>query len=390
MVIKILSFYFFSKASPIVKIISFASYSEESSSVFLHCVDSRIEEDGNWYSRFHIGPFLPNSGIQIGTRLRRSLLNDLVQTSVIALELDGAIHEFSRLPGVSEPVLGLLFQFRKIALCAPFLEFQNTAVVPFFFFGPGTFYAKDIPWPPGIQCRKLKDSLVTLSSGSILQGRILIRKDCISGSAKKVGQPVHLEEFSSFKRFNEKLLEPYSWLSVGFPPKSVERVGFRIECLESLDQKNETLIFEILTNRTISPRFALHEAALILTSKFSAIANVTSTTDYYVNASRKALRKKFSFLSNGKDECYHKRSGQTLYSIFDTSFSSFQEPVRIDLRNLDLSKERYSEFRNLGFQTLRQLLERLVSDFYSFPYSLEQQRRQAFFRLGIFSLFDFL
>jgi hypothetical protein len=36
------------------------------------------------------------------------------------------------------------------------------------------------------------------------------------------------------------------------------------------------------------------------------------------------------------------------------------------------------------------LLERLVSDFYSFPYFLEQQRQQAFFRLGISSLLNLL
>jgi DNA-directed RNA polymerase subunit alpha len=78
---------------------------EQDLPLFLHCVDSRLEENGNWYSRFHIGPFRLGSGLQIGTRLRRSLLNDLSQTSIIAVELEGVVHEFSRQPGIQEPVL---------------------------------------------------------------------------------------------------------------------------------------------------------------------------------------------------------------------------------------------------------------------------------------------
>jgi DNA-directed RNA polymerase subunit alpha len=197
MLIRVSGFRFSLRVLPtlVVKATSSTSYFEDNLSIFLHCVDSRLEENGNWYSRFHVGPFLPNSGLQIGTRLRRSLLNDLVQTSVVAVELDGAIHEFSRLPGVHEPVLDLLLHFRKIALYAPSLKFRERIIVTFRFFGPGTFYSKDIPWPYGVQCRKPKDLLVTLSAGSVVQGRILVRRDYVSSSAKKVGQPVHLSDF---------------------------------------------------------------------------------------------------------------------------------------------------------------------------------------------------
>jgi hypothetical protein len=57
MLIKVLIFRFSFKTFPLAKVISFVLYSEESSSLFLHCVDSRLEENGSWYSRFHLGPF---------------------------------------------------------------------------------------------------------------------------------------------------------------------------------------------------------------------------------------------------------------------------------------------------------------------------------------------
>ena len=363
---------------------------EKNLSIFLHCVDSRLEEDGNWYARFHIGPFLPNSRLQIGTRIRRSLLNDFVQTYIIAVELEGAIHEFSRLTGINEPVLDLLFQFRKITFYAPSIKFRKRIIVPFFFSGPGTFYAKDILWPIGIKCKNTKDPLSTLSPGAILKGRFLIQKDCGPNLVKKVGQFVQLSKFFSSKYFNKKFPKYYPWLSLGFSLRSVERSGFRIECIEFSNKKNEVLIFEIFTNGTISPRYALYEATLILTYKFSIIVNVIVTKKRYININQANFRKKFSFFLNKKDVKNQKRFKQTFYSIFDIGFSYFQEPFGIDLENLTLSKARYYEFQNLGFQTLGQLLERLTSDFYSLPYPLEKQRQQAFFRLGIFSLFNFL
>jgi DNA-directed RNA polymerase subunit alpha len=161
----------------VVNVISSYSHFEQNPAIFLHCVDSRLEENGDWYSRFHLGPFLHNSSLQVGARLRRSLINDLIQTVIVAVELDDAIHEFSRLPGIKEPVLDLLFQFRKVAVHAPCLQFQEEIVVPFLFWGPGNFYSKDVLWPEGIYCRNPKDFLVTLSSGRVLKGRFLIKKE---------------------------------------------------------------------------------------------------------------------------------------------------------------------------------------------------------------------
>ena len=368
----------------------FISCFEGNSSIFLHCIDSRFEEGGGWYSRFYIGPFLPNSRLQIGTRVRRSLLNDLTQTFVAAVELDGAVHEFSRLTGVQEPVLDLLFQFRKITFYAPFLKFQEIVIVPFLFFGPGTFYAKDIFFPSGIQCNEPKNVLRTLSLDSVLRGRILIQKNCTSNSIKKVGQFVRLSDFFFSRLLNKKFWRHYSWLGIGFSPPVVDRVGFRIEYIESFGQENEVLIFEICTSGVISPRCVLHEATVVLICKFSTIADVTFPLKYSMSVNQKSFRKKFSFFSCRSGVRHHKRFGKIFYSIFNVSFSDFQEPFGLDLGNLALSKERYSEFRNLGFHTLGQLLERLSSDFYSFPYFLKRQRQQAFFRLGISSLLNFL
>ena len=78
--------------------------------------------------------------------LRRSLINDLRLTSIIAIEIEGAQHEFFRLHGIYDNLLDLLFQFRKRFLCSSFLRLREIMIIPFLFFGPGIFYTKDILW----------------------------------------------------------------------------------------------------------------------------------------------------------------------------------------------------------------------------------------------------
>lgn len=144
--------------------------------LFLNCVDSRLEEDGSWYSRMLLGTFLSGSRLQLGTRLRRSLLNDLSKASIVAVSFHGARHEFSRLPGVRESVLDLLFLFRQVSFYAPFLHIKEAKVVPFLFFGPGTFYAKDLFLQTDLFCSTPIIILANLIPGATLRGRLLIKK----------------------------------------------------------------------------------------------------------------------------------------------------------------------------------------------------------------------
>jgi DNA-directed RNA polymerase alpha subunit len=366
-------------------------------------VDSRLEENGSWYSRLHLGPFGPGSGLQVGTRLRRSLLNDLDQTSIVAMKVEGALHEFSRLSGVRESILDVLFQFRKVVLQAPFLEIGKTLKISFLFSGPGLFFGKDILLPNGIQCRNPEVSLVTLSTGAIFRGCLLVQKTRTMGSISKndktfcLGEPWHYRKKYAFpprvKKFQNSSIFP--WLRLGIPPRTIERVGFRIEPIGRLNQQSEVLVFEILTNGSISPRQALRESSLLLVNKFLEVAQRTLPNSRKIkklNLKKKSVHKRFFSFLNRTEE---KRrplltSDQFFYNFFNIGFSRLYEPLGLDLRNLDLTKERYRELRNLGFQTLGQLLERLTFESHIFSPLLKKQSQLALFRLGLFFFYSHL
>jgi DNA-directed RNA polymerase alpha subunit len=168
-------------------------------------------------------------------------------------------------------------------------------------------------------------------------------------------------------------------LSLGFPNGPVERVGFRVESVDTFSQENEVLIFEVLTNGSLSPNQALNQAALTLVRKFSAIAHVTLS--FYPVNSFIDMKFRKNFLSHKHTEQNLEVSEQTSFRrLFDTGFPTI---LNLDLGNLNLSKERYSDFQGFGFQSLGQLLERLESNVYIFPYSLKKRRQESLIYFGI-------
>jgi hypothetical protein len=196
----------------------------------------------------------------------------------------------------------------------------------------------------------------------------------------------------SFENNGQKILKTiptYPWIRLGYPIRLIKRVGFRIESLEPLNKQNEILIFEIFTNGRISPRQALREASLLLTHKFSSIAYLILPflyKNHYI--SKKKKRDTFYWYSDKKFNEKLKiilTSNSINLNFFDNGYSYFQEPFNLDLGNLELSKERYSEMQQFGLKTLGQLLERLAFESHYFSSTLKKQRQEALFYLGFFS-----
>jgi len=83
---------------------------------FISCKESRIENNKSFYGCFHIGPFEPGQSITIGNALRRTLLSELKGLAITAVEIDGAVHEYSNILGVKDSVLDILLNLKEIVL----------------------------------------------------------------------------------------------------------------------------------------------------------------------------------------------------------------------------------------------------------------------------------
>jgi DNA-directed RNA polymerase subunit alpha len=66
------------------------------------------------YARFVAEPFEAGYGHTIGNSLRRVLLSSLEGAAITSVNIEGALHEFSTLPGVVEDVVDIILNLKKI------------------------------------------------------------------------------------------------------------------------------------------------------------------------------------------------------------------------------------------------------------------------------------
>lgn len=74
------------------------------------------ETEGGSYARFIVEPLEKGYGITLGNCMRRTLLSALPGAAPIAIRINGVLHEFSTVPGVSEDVVDIILNLKYLAV----------------------------------------------------------------------------------------------------------------------------------------------------------------------------------------------------------------------------------------------------------------------------------
>src|SRR6187549_2955621 len=80
--------------------------------------DVRIDSDSrsNTYSKFVCEPLERGFGLTLGNALRRVLLSSLQGTAITAVRIDGALHEFTSVPDVTEDVTEMILNLKGVVI----------------------------------------------------------------------------------------------------------------------------------------------------------------------------------------------------------------------------------------------------------------------------------
>jgi DNA-directed RNA polymerase subunit alpha len=75
-----------------------------------------VSTDDETYGKFVVEPLERGYGTTLGNSLRRILLSSLPGTAVTSVKIDGILHEFSTIKGVSEDVTEIILNLKKLAV----------------------------------------------------------------------------------------------------------------------------------------------------------------------------------------------------------------------------------------------------------------------------------
>ncbi len=227
------------------------------------------------YGCFHIEPLERGYGDTLGNALRRLLLSSIKGVAVIAVQIDGVLHEFSTIPGVREDVIEILMNLKHIPIKAktekPQLKSDGYKVITLdsdnllrkkkdFFTreeNPGVITAKDLPQDSDFEfCGD--GVLCTLEPDAHLLMSIYVAPGVGYLSAERE-RPANL---AIDALLTDAIFSP------------VKRVNYQIETArvgQSIDY--ERLILEVWTDGALLPEEAVKQASVIARNYFGHVAD---------------------------------------------------------------------------------------------------------------------
>jgi DNA-directed RNA polymerase subunit alpha len=130
------------------------------------------------YGKFTCEPLERGYGISLGNSLRRVLLSSLQGAAITTVRIEGALHEFTTVPGVVEDVTDIILNVKSLLLRMDDAT-PRTLVVDKQ--GEGEVTAGDIQCPTGVVALRPEQHIATLSKG----GRLRMEMTCASRGSRR-------------------------------------------------------------------------------------------------------------------------------------------------------------------------------------------------------------
>ena len=72
--------------------------------------------ENNFYGKFELEPLERGFGTTIGNALRRVMLSKMPGSAIVAVRIDGVMHEFQKIDGIIEDVTTIVLNIKKLVV----------------------------------------------------------------------------------------------------------------------------------------------------------------------------------------------------------------------------------------------------------------------------------
>ncbi|MCK5122661.1 MAG: DNA-directed RNA polymerase subunit alpha [Candidatus Pacebacteria bacterium] len=215
-----------------------------------------IKQEGN-FAIFEIRSCYPGYGVTIGNAFRRVLLSSLSGSAITAINISGINHEFSTISGVTEDVVEIALNLKRVKFK---MHTDETAKLTLKVSKEGEVKASEIKTTSDIEVVNKDAHIATINDkNSKLEMEIRVEKG--------IG-------YVPIEQQNKEKLEIGSIaMDAIFTP--VKKVNFRVENMRVGKLTNyDKLILEIETSGEITPEEAFKKAARLLVDHFNLFREV--------------------------------------------------------------------------------------------------------------------
>lgn len=293
----------------------------------------KVEETDN-YGKFVVEPLERGYGTTLGNSLRRVMLASLPGAAITSINIDGVLHEFSTVKGVTEDVTQIILNLKKVALRIDSDDVKNLELDVK---GPAEVTAADIQGDGDVTVLNPDLHIATIADGAELH---------MTMTADKGRGYVSADD-------NKRRMD----LAIGVLPidsiyTPIERVNYTVENTR-VGQNNDydKLTIDVWTNGSLTPTEAVSLAAKVLTAHLSLFVELTGEAQ---NAQVMVER----------EETHQEKVLDKTIEELDLSVRSYNCLKRADIQTVkDLTERSEAEMmkvRNLGQKSLEEIRAKLT------------------------------
>src|SRR5919106_4397688 len=212
------------------------------------------EEISDNRSKFTIEPLEPGFGYTLGNSLRRTLLSSIPGAAVTEMKVDGVLHEFSTVEGVTEDVTDIVLNLKELVIRSENEEATNVHLRAS---GPAEVKGSDIELPSGLEILNPDHHIATLNGKATLSMELTI------------------EQGRGYRPADGTINKDIGRIPIDALFSPVRRVTYEVEPTRVEQMTNyDRLILDVETDGSMQPRDALSSAGATLVELLQLFAGL--------------------------------------------------------------------------------------------------------------------
>lgn len=290
--------------------------------------------ENNNYGKFELEPLERGFGTTIGNTLRRVMLSSMPGSAIVAVKIEGVMHEFQTVEGIVEDVTSIVLNLKSIVIKNESGEVKKGHLSVS---AEGVVTAGSIVTDADVEIVSKDQVIATLSKGGKLDMEFII--------ATGRGYVPSNEN----KKYIENAAIGYIPIDALYSP--IERISLDVENARvGQDANYDKLIMEVFTNGSIKPEEAMALASKIIIEHFSILTNLSEIADT-------------TGIMNAKQEDSKLKKLETSIDDLDFSVRAYNCLKRAGVNTLgDLTEKSELEMmkiRNLGKKSLKEVIDKI-------------------------------
>ena len=290
--------------------------------------------ENNNYGKFELEPLERGFGTTLGNALRRVMLSSMPGSAIIAVKIDGVMHEFQTIEGVVEDVTAIILNLKNVVVKN---NTEDEKVLYLHANNEGVVTAGDIETDADVEIVNKDQVIATLAKGGKLDMELIVR----NGRGYVPG--------SENKKYIENNKIGYIPMDALYSP--IERISYEVDNARvGQDANYDKLILNVYTNGSLRPEEAIALGSKILIEHLNILVNLSDISD-------------MTGIMTAKQEDSKLKKLETPIEDLDFSVRAFNCLKRANINTLgDLTEKSELEMmkiRNLGKKSLKEVIDKI-------------------------------